>query len=74
MESNECLIFILVYYLVGYTLMFIFLRDKRIKRDYTTFERDVGACVLFYLWPLYAVAMLLCIIHQYLNKLVDKLT
>ena len=48
MESNECLIFILVYYLVGYTLMFIFLRDKRIKRDYTTFERCWGMCTVLF--------------------------
>lgn len=62
-----------IYYLIGYTLMFFYLRNRRIKQTYTTFERDTGAFLLLSLWPLMILTVIMGIVHESLNKLVDKL-
>ena len=67
------LICVSIYYLIGYILMFFYLRNRRIKQTYTTFERDTGAVLLLILWPLMIVATIMVIVHESLNKLIDKL-
>ena len=53
--------------------MFFFLRGKRIKQTYTTFERDTGVFLLLILWPIMILAVIIGIVNESLNKLVDKL-
>ena len=67
------LIHVCIYYLIGYILMLIYLRNRQIKQTYTTFERDTGALLLLILWPLMILAVIMGIVHESLNKLVDKL-
>ena len=67
------LIHVCIYYLIGYTLMFFYLRNRRIKQTYTTFERDTGTYLLLILWPLIILTLVIGIVHESLNKLVDKL-
>ena len=71
--DNGFLICVSIYYLIGYILMLIYLRNRRIKQTYTTFERDTVAFLLLILWPLLILAVIMGIVHESLNKLVDKL-